>query len=95
MFTTEEMKSLTSNSLSLTNAKHFAQMIKSDLTIGGIFPNAYLGDFSEINTEKFQSKFCGFWPLAKKLLSLAKVFTNDKIDTIIDKLIAFGDVNCN
>lgn len=32
-----------------------------------------------------------FWPYIKPVLSIAKVFTNDKIDALIDAVIAWGN----
>ena len=90
-FTLQELEA---NSQHLQNAKNLAQSIINDPTVGGIFPNAANGDFSSPNIERFKGKFCSWWPLAKKLLKLAKVFTNSRIDAIIDQLIELGDSIC-
>ena len=92
--TAQELDFLKANSLNMANAKDMAELIKSDVTLGGIFPNAATGDFSNPNTKLFSEKWCAIWDWAKILLRLAKIFTNDKIDKVIDALLALGNKVC-
>ncbi len=94
MFSAQEIETLKTNSLSMQNAKVFGEMVESDLTIGGIFPNANNDDFSNANEAIFKGKWCSWWILGKQLLSLAKIFTGPKADKAIDKLIELGDRIC-
>ncbi|MBN9283570.1 MULTISPECIES: hypothetical protein [unclassified Flavobacterium] len=89
-----ELELLKANSLSMRNARDIARHIESDYTVGGIFPNGKSGDFDTPNVERFQSKWCSWWPVARILLTLAKIFTGEKGDKAINALIALGDTVC-
>lgn len=39
-------------------------------------------------------KYCEAWPLIREALTIAKIFTPDKVDKIIDLIIAAGDNTC-
>ncbi|TXI88286.1 MAG: hypothetical protein E6Q37_00460 [Crocinitomicaceae bacterium] len=90
----QELDVLKANSLSLTDVKQMAELIDSDHSIGGIFPNGTNGDFSNADIEKFMNKWCSWWPIARILLTVAKAFTNDKVDKVIDALLKLGDSVC-
>lgn len=89
-----ELEILRTNSLSLENAKSIANQIDKDPTVGGLFPNANNGDFTTVNEAKFKSRWCFWWKVAKPLLKLAKIFTGNKVDAIIDNIIKVGDRLC-
>jgi hypothetical protein len=91
VLTKNELETLKMNSLSISNAKDIANQIESDLTVGGIFPNAETGNFENPNIEIFTQKWLWWWLAAKILLKLAKVFTGEKADKVIDKIILLGD----
>lgn len=90
-----ELEILKTNSLSLSNARAIGTQIESDLSAGGIFPHGANGDFSNPDMEKFRSKWCDWWVIAKILLSLAKVFTGPKADKVLDALLALGNTTCD
>lgn len=92
--TVNELETLKANSLSIRNAKDIAEQIDSDHTVGGIFPNAATGDFTNPDIQKFKEKWCGWWPVARILLTLAKIFTGDKADKVIDAILKLGDTVC-
>jgi hypothetical protein len=92
--TNAELELLKANSLSVANAQNMANNITNDMTVGGIFPKANAGDLSNPDTEKFKAKWCSWWPVAKILLKVAKAFTNDKADKVIDALLEVGDNVC-
>jgi hypothetical protein len=94
ILTSSELEILKANSLSVANAQNLARQIESDITVGGIFPNANSGDYSNPDIEKFKSKWCSWWIVAKILLNIAKVFTGPIADKAIDKLIELGDRVC-
>ncbi len=89
-----ELETLKANSLSIRNARDIAKQIESDPTFSGIFPNGKTGDFTNPNEEKFKNKWCGWWPIAKILLTIAKTFTGDNADKAIDAIIGLGDRIC-
>lgn len=90
----EDLQTLSTNSLSMAEARLLAKQLNKDRTAGGVFPNGALGDFSNPNVEVFKAKWCKAWPVVKKLLQIAKIFTPDLVDRLIDALIALGDANC-
>ncbi|MEN8825793.1 MAG: hypothetical protein ABF273_05500 [Wenyingzhuangia sp.] len=92
--TTKEIEILKTNSLSLQNAQAIAIQLEKDPTVGGIFPNALADDFSVVSEEKFKKKYCWWWKLAKILLTLAKVFTGNRGDQVIEQLIKLGNHIC-
>lgn len=92
--TETELSTLKANSLSIQNAKEMAKLIDSDHTVGGIFPNGKNGDFSDPKIEIFKSKWCGWWPVAKILLTIAKIFTGDNADKVIDEILKLGSNVC-
>ncbi|MGL5889221.1 MAG: hypothetical protein ACRC3B_05015 [Bacteroidia bacterium] len=79
----------------LTDAKTMADFLKSDNTVGGIFPKAHDRNLDEVNEALFKDKFCKHWSVIRPVLNTAKIFTPEKIDRIIDKLIEVGDTLCN
>jgi hypothetical protein len=89
-----ELETLKSNSLSIRNAKDIAKLIESDNTVGGVFPNAAEEDFKNPDIQKFKEKWCGWWPVARILLTIAMIFTGEKADKVINALIKLGDTNC-
>ncbi len=89
-----ELELLKSSSLNFQNAKVIGELINSDRTVGGIFMNAGNGDFSNPDVDKFEAKYCAWWPLARILLTIAKVFTGEKTDKVIDELLKLGDRVC-
>lgn len=90
-----ELEILKTNSLNLRNAKDLAKQIEADATVSGIFPKGAEGDYSNPNIEIFKRKWCSWWPVARLLLPLAKIFTNDEGDKKIDAIIELGDSVCN
>ncbi len=94
-FTSKQLEQLADNSWNVSNAISLANQITADPTLGGVFPNGDKGDFSKPDTAKFNEKWCKWWKVAKVLLELAKTFTNDKIDKVIDATILLGDSVCN
>lgn len=90
-----ELEILRTNSLSLENAKSIANQIEKDPTVGGLFPNAESGDFTTVDEVKFKSRWCFWWKVARPLLKLAKIFTGNKGDAIIDSIMKTGNVLCN
>lgn len=93
-FTENEMSALMTNSLDLRNAKLLAELVESDHTVGGIFPQGAAGDFTNPNNDEFKRKFCSWWKLARILFNLAKIFTKEKGDKALDALIILGDTIC-
>ncbi len=77
--------------LTISDAKAIADLIKEDRTVGGVFPK---GDLNNPDPAVFKAKWCPWWGVAKLLLEIAKIFTNDTTDKIIDKLIEYGDSVC-
>jgi hypothetical protein len=94
MINQQELEALKANSLSLENARVIADQIEKDPTVGGIFPNGNTADFTHPDIEKFKSKWCPIWPYVRVLLNIAKIFTNDRVDKVIDALLALGDEVC-
>ena len=94
MINQQELEALKANSLSLENARVIADQIEKDLTVGGIFPNGNTADFTHPDIEKFKAKWCPIWPYVRVLLNIAKIFTNDRVDKVIDALLALGDEVC-
>lgn len=90
----QELEALKVNSLSIKDAKNMAEQIESDHTVGGLFPQGAVGDFSNPDIAKFKDKWCPWWPIARILLTIAKVFTGDKGDKVIDALMKLGDTVC-
>lgn len=90
----EELNTLAANSLSMQNAKAIGMHIDEDHSVGGIFPNGKSGDFSNPDIEKFKNKWCSWWPIAKILLNIAKVFTKEKGDKVLDALLELGNTVC-
>lgn len=88
------MAELKANPHLFGNAKHMADALNHDITVGGIFPNAANGDFNAVDEGRFKSKYCDWWPTARIVLSTAKIFTGSRIDAIIDRLIEVGDRLC-
>ena len=73
------------------NAKKVARELKKDRSAAGIFPNGKNGDFSNPDIELFTEKYGGWWKVARILFIIAKFFTNDKVDQVIDELLKLGD----
>jgi hypothetical protein len=94
MINQQELEALKANSLSLENARVIADQIENDLTVGGIFPNGNNADFTHPDIEKFKTKWCPIWPYVRVLLNIAKLFTNDRVDKVIDALLGLGDEVC-
>lgn len=90
----QELEKLEASSLNLSGAKTLADFLTIDPTAGGVFPNGNNGIFDNPDIERFKKKYCPWWPVARKLLMLAKIFTNDTIDRVIDALIELGDGVC-
>ena len=78
----------------LTDARTMADFLKGDNTVGGIFPKAHEGNFEEVNESLFKAKFCKHWPVIRTVLGAAKIFTPEKVDLIIDRLIEVGNKLC-
>jgi hypothetical protein len=78
----------------LTDARTMADFLKGDHSVGGIFPRAHEGNFEEVNESLFKIKFCKHWSVIKTVLGVAKIFTPDKVDLIIDRIIEVGDKLC-
>lgn len=66
------------NLVTFENAEKLAQVIR-------------LKQITEEDAEKWAQKFSDWWPVARQLLTIAKVFTNDKTDRVIDAIIRAGD----
>lgn len=90
----QEMELLKGSMLNLESARIMAERIDSDYTVNGIFPEGATENYSVVNEEKFKKRFCSWWPVARILLILAKNFTNERGDLVIDALIAVGDRLC-
>ncbi len=87
-----ELAALEANSLSIKDAKEIGILIESDLTANGIFPNNSVSeDYSNPDIEKFKSKWCTWWPVAQILLKIAKIFTKERGDKLIDEIIKLGN----
>jgi hypothetical protein len=89
-----ELEILKVNSLSINNAKNIGSQIDSDHTVGGIFPKGETGDFSDPDIEKFKSRWCSWWTVAKILLSLAKIFVGERTDKVLDAILSLGNRIC-
>ena len=91
-----ELDALQSNSLSIRDARDISELIDSDLSVNGIFPNntAAAEDFTNPDIEKFKAKWCSWWPIAKILLQIAKIFTKERGDQVIDEMIKLGNTVC-
>ncbi len=94
MLSQERLEELRANSLTLQDAKTVRDFVTEDATVGGIFPNVTDDNLGDPNVERFKEKYCSWWPIARILLSIAKIFTNEKVDKIIDGLLALGDEHC-
>lgn len=92
--TANELELLKANSLNISNARDIANQIESDHTVGGIFPNAINDDYSNPDIQKFKDKWCAWWPVARILLTIAKIFTGNKGDNAIEAMISLGDSVC-
>lgn len=90
----KELEMLKANSLNLSDAKTLSDLISADHSVGGIFPNGASGDFSNPDIEAFKSKYCSWWPIARILFVIGKIFTKEKGDQVIDALISLGDQVC-
>lgn len=90
----QELEMLKANSLNLHNAKAIGDMINDDMTAGGIFAHGEEEDFSNPDIEAFKNKYCGWWPIARILLNLAKIFTKKKGDRVLNEMIKLGDEVC-
>ena len=90
----KELEMLKANSLNLSDAKTLSDLVSADHSVGGIFPNGKNGDFSNPDIEAFKSKYCAWWPIARILFVIGKIFTKDKGDQVMDALIALGDEVC-
>lgn len=90
-----ELDALAANSLGMESARTVATHIESDTTMGGIFPNAQDGNFNNPDIAKFKDKWCDWWPVAKILLKIAKVFTGEKGDKAIDAILKLGNEVCD
>ncbi|HRI32940.1 MAG TPA: hypothetical protein PLD02_04240 [Saprospiraceae bacterium] len=91
--TESQMAILFSTGVNLKNAKVLADLISQDPTVGGIFPNGASGDLTP-DEQKFKSKYCKWWNIVEPLLEMAKIFTPDKIDGVINILIELGNRLC-
>ena len=89
--TKEHLEQLNQQSVNFQTAKFFADFITNDNTAGGIIND----DGETINEPKFKEKWCPFWPILRAVLQIAKIFTDDKVDKIMDILIVGGDAVCN
>ena len=87
----ENLQKLNKQSLNFETAKVFADFIKEDNTVGGIFPEGNTEKHDEV---KFKEKWCKIWFFANPILNIAKLFTDDKVDAIIDALLVIGDKTC-
>lgn len=93
-FTTEQLELINKNSVNVSNAMRLARFIEDDFTVGGIFPNADSDDLSTVDERKFSQKWCKWWTVAEVLLKLAKAFTGDKGDKVIDAILELGNKVC-
>lgn len=89
-----QLELLTKSGFNLKDVKEIALLIESDYTVKGIFPDALDHNFSNPDIEKFKDKWCAWWPVAKILLTIAKVFTKEVGDKVIDALLKLGDELC-
>ena len=91
-----ELDALQANSLSIRDARDISSLIDGDLSVNGIFPNntEETEDFSNPDVEKFKAKWCSWWPIAKILLHIAKIFTKERGDKVIDEMIELGNTVC-
>ena len=91
-----ELDALQSNSLSIRDARDISSLIDGDLSVNGIFPNnkEEAEDFTNPDIEKFKDKWCSWWPIAKILLNIAKIFTKERGDKVINELLKLGNVVC-
>jgi hypothetical protein len=90
----KELEMLKANSLNLSDAKTLSDLISNDHSVGGIFPNGANGDFTNPDIEAFKAKYCSWWPIARILFVIGKIFTKEKGDKVIDALISLGDQVC-
>ena len=90
----KELEMLKANSLNLNDAKILSELVSADHSVGGIFPNGSAGDFSNPDIEAFKSKYCAWWPIARILFVIGKIFTKEQGDKVIDALISLGDEVC-
>lgn len=91
-----ELDALQANSLSIRDAKDIGSLIDSDVTVNGIFPNNTedVEDYTNPDIEKFKDKWCSWWPIAKILLHIAKIFTKKRGDKVINEMIELGNTLC-
>lgn len=92
--TNSELETLKANSLSLENARQIGLQLEKDPTASGVFPKGAEEDFSVVDEERFKDKWCTWWKLAKIILKIAKVFTGNKADKVIDNLLKVGNTIC-
>lgn len=90
----KELDMLKANSLNLKDAKILSELVNEDHSVGGIFPKGAQGDFSNPDIEAFKAKYCSWWPIARILFVIGKIFTKEKGDKVIDALISLGDEVC-
>lgn len=90
-----ELESLKNNPEHVKSAKLIADQISEDSTVGGVFPKADDGNFEQIDLEIFKEKWCSWWPVARILLVVAKIFTGKRVDKIINQILKTGDEVCN
>lgn len=67
------------NLVTLENAERLAQVIR-------------LKQITIEDAQKWAEKFIDWWPVSRQLLTIAKIFTNDKTDAVIDAIIKAGDI---
>lgn len=88
-------KEVISNDIGLKSGKLFAEFIEKDSSVGGILDYIDPQGAPILNEEKFISKYCSWWDLAKILFQIAKIFTGEVGDKRIDDIIILGDQVCN
>lgn len=91
--TREELEKMAAN-ITMSDALSMAEILQNDPTAHGAVVLDDDGEPVSINVERFNKKWCSWWFVAKIILKLAKKFTGDRIDRIIDKLLEFGNENC-
>jgi hypothetical protein len=94
MLSTGEIHQLSAAGIYYSDARNLAQDISDGGTLGGVLDYTADAETPAIDPEAFIAKYCAWWPIAKLLFKLAKVFTNPKWDAVLDTLIAFGDEHC-
>lgn len=92
ILTADELDLMKANSLRVSNAREITDRINTDLTVGGLFPNAGVGDFSSYDIEKFRTEWYINWEINLIMLRIARTFANEITANSINALIDLG--NC-